>query len=131
MLIATMGIVLLVLMMVLQDHGGHRDITVDEAQAMMEEDKTIVLLDVRTPLEFAGPSGHLEGAILIPIQELEQRLGELEPFKDRMIIAYCRTGNRSGTAATILTRRGYQAVNMDGGIVQWNKQQLPVVIGKE
>lgn len=131
MLIASMGIVLLVLIMVLQDRGGHKDITVDEAQAMMEEDKTIVLLDVRTPQEFAGPSGHLEGAILIPIQELEQRLGELEQFKDRMIIAYCRTGNRSGTAATILTRRGYQAVNMDGGIVQWNKQQLPVVIGRE
>jgi len=131
MLIATMGIVLLVLMMVLQDRGGHRDITVDEAQTMMEGDKNIVLLDVRTPHEFAGPSGHLKGAMLIPIQELEQRIGEMEPFKDRMIIAYCRTGNRSGIAATILTRRGYQAVNMDGGIVQWNKQQLPVVIGKD
>lgn len=126
-----MGIVLIVFMMTLQERGGRRDITVDEAVKMIEADKEIVLLDVRTPKEFEGPSGHLANALLIPLQELERRVGELEEFKDRTIIAYCRTGNRSGTAATLLIRNGYRAVNMDGGIVQWNKQQLPVVIGKE
>ena len=102
---------------------------VQETQRRAVSDSTVVLLDVRTPSEFA--SGHIENALLIPVQELEQRIGELEPHRNKTIIAYCRSGNRSGVAAGILGNHGYTAVNMEGGILQWKKENLPLVTAEE
>jgi rhodanese-related sulfurtransferase len=65
--------------------------------------------------------------LFIPVQELKERVGELERFRDKTVIAYCRSGNRSGVAAEILGKHGYTAVNMEGGILQWKKENLPVV----
>jgi rhodanese-related sulfurtransferase len=97
-----------------------------EADSLIQEDSTVVLLDVRTEGEFSGPLGHLRGAILIPVQELEERVGELEQFRGRTIIAYCRTGNRSGFATTFLRERGFTAWNMAGGMVRWNAERRTV-----
>lgn len=105
--------------------------TVGESYELISKDSSIVLLDVRTPLEFAGETGHIADAILIPIQELEKRLNELEPHRKTRIIAYCRTGNRSGIATEFLKKKGFAVVNMEGGIVEWNRQKLPVVFEKE
>ena len=69
-------------------------INVQETHKRAVSDSTVLLLDVRTPSEFA--SGHIENSILIPVQELEQRIAELEPYRGKTIIAYCRSGNRSG-----------------------------------
>ena len=102
-------------------------ISPEETQKSVETNPSVVLLDVRTPEEFKGPSGHLANSLLIPVQELERRIGELSQYKDRTIIAYCRTGNRSGKAAAILVRSGFTAMNMEGGIVKWNELKLPVV----
>jgi rhodanese-related sulfurtransferase len=102
-------------------------ITPSEAVKLIHEDKSVVLLDVRTSEEFRSETGHLNGAILIPVQELEARLNELEPFKEKTIIAYCRSGNRSGRAEKILTEHGFKALNLTGGMNQWNKENLPVV----
>src|SRR5262245_28309172 len=88
-------------------------------------DTNVVLLDVRTAEEFA--EGHLAEAILIPIHDLPHRLGEISPYKDKKIIAYCRTGNRSGRAAEILGAKGFTVFNMEGGIVKWKEANLPVV----
>lgn len=102
-------------------------ITPSEAVKLVDEDKSVVLLDVRTNEEFRSETGHLKGAILIPVQELEARLNELEPFKEKTIIAYCRSGNRSGRAVALLNGKGYRAINLTGGMIQWNKENLPVV----
>ena len=104
-------------------------INVQETQRRAVSDSTVVLLDVRTPSEFA--SGHIANSLLIPVQELEQRIAELEPYRDKTIIAYCRSGNRSGVAAGILGNHGYAAVNMEGGIIQWRKEDLPLVTVEE
>ena len=104
-------------------------INVQETHKRAVSDSTVLLLDVRTPSEFA--SGHIENSILIPVQELEQRIAELEPYRGKTIIAYCRSGNRSGVAAGILGKHGYNAVNMEGGVIQWKKQDLPLVAGDE
>jgi len=101
-------------------------ISPEETHAV-EADSNVILLDVRTPGEFNGESGHLANTLLIPVQELEQRVDELSQYKDKTIIAYCRTGNRSGKAAAILTKKGFKAKNMEGGIVKWNELKLPVV----
>ena len=102
-------------------------ITVQETHTLMQSDTTHLLLDVRTPQEWSGSSGHLQGAILIPLQELEERIKELDPHQEKTIIAYCRSGNRSGTAARILKEHGFKVVNMLGGMMEWNADRLPVV----
>ena len=69
------------------------------------------LLDVRTPQEFA--SGHIPGAVNIPVDDLRTRLKELP--KDRKIVTYCQVGQRGYLATRILLQAGYSAVNMGGG----------------
>jgi rhodanese-related sulfurtransferase len=84
-----------------------------------------MLLDVRQPEEFR--SGHIQGAKLIALGELQQRMQELP--RDREIICVCRSGNRSGSAVRLLTSAGYQAVNMRGGMIGWSQAGLPVKKG--
>ena len=55
----------------------------------------------------------------IPVQELENRIDELEIYRDKKIIVYCRSGNRSKLGTDILTKNGYDAVNLIGGMNQW------------
>ncbi len=117
---------ILVMMKLGQNKLTYELISPEETHAV-EADSNVILLDVRTPGEFNGESGHLANTLLIPVQELEQRVDELSRYKGKTIIAYCRTGNRSGTAAAILTKNGFKAKNMEGGIVKWNELKLPVV----
>ena len=70
-----------------------------------------LLLDVRTPGEFAG--GHIEGALNIPVQELGARVSEVGP-KSRPVVVYCRSGGRSCAAAGILSQAGYEVVDVGG-----------------
>ena len=73
-------------------------------------------LDVREPAEFAA--GAIPGAVLIPLGQLRQRLGELP--KDREIVAYCAVGIRGYVAECILRRHGFTVRNLSGGITTWN-----------
>lgn len=81
-----------------------------------------VLLDVRTPAEFA--SGHIPGAINIAVEELPQRLAEVP--KGQPVVVYCRSGNRSANALRILTGAGFSPVFDLGGIVDWSAAGLPI-----
>ncbi len=98
-------------------------ITVDTLQSKLQSDTSLVLLDIRTEGEFNGPLGRLDGAILIPLGHLEKRISELEEYKDREIVVYCRSGNRSRAGTRLLLDNGYNAVNLLGGILAWNKLQ--------
>lgn len=101
-------------------------ITPNEVNALLGKDSTHIFLDVRTPDEFNGPFGHVQGAILIPVQELEERIVELNPYKNMTIIAICRSGVRSTSATKLLRENGFEALNMIGGMVRWNAEGLPV-----
>jgi rhodanese-related sulfurtransferase len=98
-------------------------ITADTLQSKLQSDTSLVLLDIRTEDEFNGPLGRLEGAILIPKGQLEERIAELEEYKDREIIVYCRSGIRSRAGTRLLLEHGYKAFNLLGGIKAWNKLQ--------
>ena len=89
------------------------------------KDTTVVLLDVRTPEEFA--TGYIPGARLLPLQELVTRVKELHPLRSKTLIVYCRSGNRSARATEFLRRYGFRAVNMSGGIREWQQKGYPVV----
>lgn len=91
--------------------GGGKDET---AHALMEKGGRLV--DVRTPSEFA--SGHLEGALNIPVDQIANRLDELAP-KDKPVVLYCRSGARSGRAASILRNAGFSEVHNLGTIGRW------------
>lgn len=92
-----------------------------EFKQKLKNDKEIIVLDVRTEAELTGPLGHIEGIIHIPVQELEQRADELEKYKENEIMVICRTGNRSGRAVSILVKQGFNAVNVEGGMVEYRK----------
>ena len=96
------------------------NITVADIQKKINVKNNILLLDVRTVAEFDGPLGHIAGAVLIPIQEIEQRIDELNKHKEKEIIVICRSGNRSQTGTRILISHGFNAVNMVGGMKAWN-----------
>lgn len=90
-------------------------------------DTSIVLLDVRTMPEHLNE--RIKETPLIPVQELEQRLHELDQYKGKKVIVYCRTGNRSGYATSLLREKGFDAYNMTGGIVRWKMDKLPTISG--
>lgn len=87
--------------------------------------KNAVVLDVREQSEY--DAGHVLNAKLIPLGKLKERLGELEKFKDQPIVVVCRSGNRSGTACSLLGKQGFaQAYNLAGGVQAWQKDKLPL-----
>ena len=81
--------------------------TIEQLKQQMKNDSTIMILDVRTSAELIGPLGKLDKVINIPIQVLEQRLGELEKFKDKEIAVICRSGNRSNTVKGLIFHPQY------------------------
>jgi len=81
-------------------------------------------IDVRTPEEYA--EGHIQGARLIPLQELAERMAEVP--KNRRVYLYCRSGKRSAAAANILVKAGFTNIeNIEGGINAWKGAGYPVV----
>ena len=96
---------------------SYRQINMDEAITMMEEESSYIILDVRTPEEFADK--HIPGAINIPNETIStEEIPEL-PDKDQLILVYCRSGNRSKQASEKLAALGYTNIVEFGGINDW------------
>lgn len=98
-------------------------ISVEKVNEIMEKNKDYIILDVRTQQEY--DSGYLKNSLLIPVDELEERINEVP--KGKPIIVYCRSGNRSARAADILINNGFSPVyDMQGGILEWIEKGYPV-----
>ncbi|QNO38335.1 rhodanese-like domain-containing protein [Protaetiibacter sp. SSC-01] len=82
-----------------------------------------VIIDVRQPEEY--DAAHVEGVTLVPLGELVERMGELPT--DGTLYLMCRSGARSAQATAYLEQQGYDAVNVDGGIISWHEAGLPIV----
>ena len=93
-------------------------VSMEEFQSEILSKNTFVL-DVRTEEEFFGPLGHIDGAMLIPIDQLSMRINELEEVKDKNIYVVCRSGNRSNIGKNILRENSFNAINVDGGMLAW------------
>ena len=103
-----------------------RQLAADEVNAQLALPDPPLVLDVREPDEYRGQLGHIPGSLLIPLRELAGRIAELEPHRGRRIIAVCRSGVRSTTAAAMLYGLGYERVfNLKDGMVDWNDRRLP------
>ena len=95
------------------------------AITLIENDDNITLLDVRTIEEYK--EGHLKDATLIPVQSLSQNLAMLKSSKDKKILVYCRSGNRSISASRILESNGFTPINVKGGILSLQSAGITVV----
>ena len=96
---------------------SYRQITMDEAVAIMKEENNYIILDVRTVSEF--DEKHISGAINIPNETIgTDAIPEL-PDKDQLILVYCRSGNRSKQASEKLVKLGYTNIVEFGGIIDW------------
>lgn len=104
-----------------KDSAKGKDITVQELKDKMKTDTSLVVLDVRTPEELKGPLGKIDGAVNIPLDQLENRIGEVENLKGKDIAVICRTGHRSKKAQGILEKHGIETMNVLGGMTEYRK----------
>lgn len=92
-----------------------QEISVEEAMKLWQAQHAL-LIDVRTPEEYS--QGHIKGAVLIPLNELEKRAGEVA--KDKRVLIICRSGSRSASANLLLQDLGFtNTVSIKGGMSVW------------
>ncbi len=106
--------------------GTLETVSPEDAAAVIQENADVVVLDIRTPEEYAA--GIIEGAVNIDFyaSDFSAQLDSLD--KDAEYVVYCRSDNRSGQAMDVFSDLGFQTVTeIDGGLVAWYEAGLPVV----
>jgi len=107
--------------------GGRSALNASQATMLINREDALVV-DVREADEYV--SGHVPDSRNIPLSRLEERVGELEKFKDVPVIMICQTGARSGDACRKLEKKGFTKLhNLDGGIAAWRTAGLPLKKG--
>jgi phage shock protein E len=96
---------------------SYKDITPKDAKEMLDSNKDVILLDVRTLAEYEEK--HIPNSTLLPLSELMDKATLVIKDKDMPILVYCRSGNRSVTASLALIELGYKNVYNLGGIIDW------------
>ena len=109
----------------LRAQGAADAVSLDEARRLHEAGEAI-LIDIREPDEHA--TGVAAGARLLPMSQLNRRVGEIPPAGDKPVLLICRTQNRSAATLRALRRHGYAHVRfVDGGMSQWARRGWPLV----
>lgn len=115
------------LFLTLRGSGGRGGLTPTQATLLINRENAQVV-DVRGSDEYVG--GHLPDSRNIPLEQLEERAGDLDKFKDTPLILVCQTGARSAGACKQLEKLGFSRVsNLEGGIAGWRSAGLPVKKG--
>ena len=97
--------------------GAYQQIAQEKAKEMMDTQE-VIILDVREQSEY--DSGHIPGAVLLPVGTIDEATAAAAiPAKDSTVLVYCRSGNRSKTAASALAELGYTNLYEFGGINTW------------
>ncbi len=105
----------------MNDSGAKAALSATDVSEIVD-DETIDLIDVREPHEFEA--GHIAGSRNIALGELTARSDEIS--RERKIVFYCRSGSRSAMATDAFTEAGYDARNMEGGMISWVESTLPI-----
>lgn len=104
---------------------GNHGVDCSEATALINREDGVIV-DIRDAKDFKA--GHIAGARNIPQSRLDERLAELDKFKDKPIVVVCKIGQSSGIAVAKLTKAGFaRAAKLKGGMGQWQADNLPVV----
>ena len=92
---------------------------------LQRKDPGLVVLDVRTPAEFAA--GHVPGARNISHELLQSRIDELGDLRDKQVVLYCRSGRRSALAGEVLSKAGFKRLALlEGDYLAWESEQRPI-----
>ncbi|MFT5548299.1 MAG: rhodanese-related sulfurtransferase [Candidatus Azotimanducaceae bacterium] len=95
------------------------------AVQLMNNNDDVVFLDVRESGETAN--GKITKSIQIPVGSVKERIAEIEKYKDKPVVVYCKTGTRSSIACNALTKNGFSNVyNLTGGIMSWQEAHMPI-----
>jgi len=100
------------------------NISIDEAKALIEQDKSLVILDVRSKDEYQ--KDYIAHAINTPFVTLEQNVTQLNPFKSNQILVYSERGERSVKASRLLSQYGFDIIHLKGGMVFWIRKGYEV-----
>lgn len=104
---------------------GNHGVDSSQATSLVNREDGIIV-DIRDANDFKA--GHIAGARNIPQSRLDDRMNELDKFKDKPVIVVCKHGQSSGIAVAKLTQAGFsRAVKLKGGMAQWQADSLPVV----
>lgn len=99
---------------------------IEDLRQRLSRGDDLLVLDVRSPEEFAGELGHIDGARNVPLDALAGRVQELSEWTERPVAVVCRTDRRSAKAAQILARHGFADVHVvRGGMESWNRGPVP------
>ena len=99
----------------------------EELRRRLATDRDLLLLDVRTAADFVGEQGHIEQAVNIPVENLQQRMNEIGNHLEQPVAIVCRTDKKSAKAALLLTEAGFAEVHIvHGGMTKWIEAGLPV-----
>ena len=102
------------------------EITTDELYNRLESNPPDLLIDVRSEEQYTGGYGHIPDAVWIPMLELESRLDELEPYREKEIVTMCPGGGLSLVAVDILKEAGFKDIkSLKGGTDEWNTKGYP------
>lgn len=104
------------------NQSAYQKISASQAKEIMDNQTNYIILDVRTNQEYEEE--HIEGAILIPENEISQKAQDKLPNKDQLILVYCRSGRRSKIAADELVKLGYTNIKDFGGIIDWQYETV-------
>jgi adenylyltransferase/sulfurtransferase len=108
------------------DAQGIPEITPTELKERLDRGDPITIVDVREPFEWEIGNLESHGATLIPLGELPERVGEIDPAGE--IVLQCRSGARSAQALAFLRQNGYERLwNLKGGILAWSDQVDPSI----
>jgi sulfur dioxygenase len=108
-------------------NNGVPEVTVHQVLALLKSPQ-VLLVDVRTPEEYTGDLGHIEGSRLVPLGPGIVNFLENQVSVDQELVFICRSGGRSQQATILAQDLGFKSVaNMIGGMNIWNLQQLPVI----
>ena len=112
---------------------SYPEITTDELFERINTGVPLLLIDVRTTADYDGTGdskyGHIPDAISIPMIELEDRVDEIQAYKDQEIVTICQGGGLSLAAVDVLNKAGFNNVtSLRGGTDQWNRKGYPMVI---
>ena len=95
---------------------------VQTVKRKLDAGEDVLLLDVRTAEDYVGEQGHVKGSVLIPLEELDKRLSEIENYQEKTVMTICRTDRRSAKAAQILTKHGFADVHViRNGMTAWHE----------
>ena len=104
---------------------GFKTVSSEEFAGIIGDTATVQLLDVRTKEEYE--EGHIADALLVDFYSYnfeEQATAKLS--KEKPVAVYCRSGRRSASAASKLVKLGYEVINLDGGILAWQRAKMPI-----